>query len=115
MVRNIRYLNSCFLSSLISTISEYGSEKAFERLQEESSRIKCKVKRDGKLIETSIDEIVVGDIVKLETGDKIPADGIIIDGELSVDESSLNGETKEAYKYKVEGFPTEKIKYIVGV
>lgn len=107
-------LIAIFLSSLISTISEYGSEKAFERLQEESSRIKCKVKRDGKLIETSIDEIVVGDIVKLETGDKIPADGIIIDGELSVDESSLNGETKEAYKYKVEGFPTEKNKVYRG-
>ena len=107
-------LIAVFLSSLISTISEYGSEKAFEHLQEESSRIKCKVKRDGKLIETSIDEIVVGDIVKLETGDKIPADGIIIDGELSVDESSLNGETKEAYKYKVEGFPTEKNKVYRG-
>ena len=97
-----------FLSSFISTISEYGSEKAFERLQEESSKIKCKVKRDGKLIELPIDEVVVGDIIKLETGDKIPADGIIIEGELSVDESSLNGETKEANKYKVEGTPTDK-------
>ncbi len=97
-----------FLSSLISTISEYGSEKAFERLQEESSQIKCKVKRDGNLIEIPIDEVVVGDIVRLETGDKIPADGILVDGEISVDESSLNGETKEAYKYKVEGTPTDK-------
>lgn len=97
-----------FLSSLISTISEYGSEKAFEKLQEESSRIKCKVIRDGSLIEIPIDEVVVKDIIKLETGDKIPADGIIIDGEISVDESSLNGETKEAYKYKVEGIPTDK-------
>lgn len=97
-----------FLSSFISTISEYGSEKAFERLQEESSRIKCKVRRDGNLLEIPIDEVVVGDIVKLETGDKIPADGIIIDGEISVDESSLNGETKEVYKYKIEGIPTDK-------
>lgn len=97
-----------FLSSFISTISEYGSEKAFERLQEESSRIKCKVLRESNLIEIPIDEVVVGDIIKLETGDKIPADGIIIDGEISVDESSLNGETKEAYKYKVEGIITDK-------
>ena len=97
-----------FLSSFISTISEYGSEKAFERLQEESSQIKCKVKRDGSLMEIPIDEVVVGDIIRLETGDKIPADGIIVAGEISVDESSLNGETKEAYKYKVEGTPTDK-------
>ena len=97
-----------FLSSLISTISEYGSEKAFERLQEESSSINCKVIRDGILTEIPINEVVVGDIVKLETGDRISADGIIIDGEISVDESSLNGETKEVYKCKTEGVPTAK-------
>lgn len=88
-----------FLASFISSISEYGSEKAFEKLEEESSKIKCRVKRNGKIISINIDEIVVGDIVYLSSGDKIPADGIIIDGELSVDESSLNGETKEKNKY----------------
>ena len=103
-----------FIASFISTISEYGSEKAFLRLQEESSRIKCKVKRSGKLIEIPIDEVVVGDVVRLETGDKIPADGVIIDGEVSVDESALNGETREAYKYKVEGTPTDKNKVYRG-
>ncbi len=97
-----------FLASFISTISEYGSEKAFEKLQEESSKIKCKVKRNGNIMEISIDEIVVGDIIKLETGDKIPADGVIIDGEISVDESSLNGETKEAYKEKINGTVNDK-------
>lgn len=97
-----------FLSSFISTISEYGSEKAFLHLQEEASKIKCKVKRDNKLIEIPIDEVVVGDVIKLESGDKVPADGIIITGEISVDESSLNGETKESYKYKPEGLVTDK-------
>lgn len=87
-----------FVASLISTISEYGSEAAFEKLQAESSKIKCKVKREGKLVEIPIDEVVVHDIVLLQTGDKIPADGIIIEGEVSVDESSMNGETKESYK-----------------
>ncbi|MDE6284386.1 MAG: calcium-translocating P-type ATPase, PMCA-type, partial [Bacilli bacterium] len=43
-------------------------------------------------------EIVVGDIVLLNSGDKIPADGYLIKGSLSVDESALNGETKEAKK-----------------
>ena len=97
-----------FLASFISTISEYVSEKAFIKLQEESSKIKCKVKRDGKTKEIEIDKIVVGDIIKLESGDKIPADGIIIDGEISVDESSLNGETKEAYKEKILGERKDK-------
>lgn len=92
-----------FLASFISSISEYGSNKAFDKLQQESSKIKCRVKRNGQIKEISIDDIVVGDIVKLETGDKIPADGYIIEGDITVDESSINGETKEAYKEAIDG------------
>ena len=88
-----------FLASFISSISEYGSEKAFEKLQEESSKIKCRVRRNGKVVEINVDEVVVGDIVLLEAGERIPADGIIVEGEISVDESTLNGESKEKYKY----------------
>ncbi len=87
-----------FVASFISSISEYGSEKAFSKLQEETSKIKCKVIRDSNTIEISIDDIVVGDVVILEAGDRVPADGILIKGELSIDESMLNGETKENNK-----------------
>ena len=87
-----------FLASFISTISEYGSEKAFEKLQEEASKVRCRVKRNSKLEEINIDEVVVGDIVLLTTGDRVPADGVLISGELEVDESSLNGETKPSKK-----------------
>ena len=91
-----------FVASFISSISEYGSEKAFIKLQEEASKINCRVKRDGKLQEISIDDVVVGDIISLEVGDKIPADGYLVSGELTVDESSLNGEAKEIYKESVD-------------
>lgn len=87
-----------FLASFISTISEYGSEKAFEKLQNESSKIKCRVKRNGKIVEINIEDVVVGDIVLLSSGDRIPADGEIIEGEITVDESSITGEAKEIYK-----------------
>lgn len=97
-----------FLASFISTISEYGSNKAFEKLQEESSKIKCRVKRSGKIKEICLDDVVVGDIVKLETGDKIPADGYIIEGDITVDESSINGEAKEAYKEAATGMISDK-------
>ena len=86
------------IASLISTISEYGSEKAFLKLQEESSKLRCRVRRNGVVSSISIDDIVVNDIVLLETGDKIPADGVIVSGSLSVDESSINGEAREAHK-----------------
>ncbi len=87
-----------FIASFISTISEYGSEKAFLKLQEESSKIKCRVKRNGKVILINIDDVVVNDIVLLETGDKVPADGVIVSGEVYVDESSINGESREVRK-----------------
>lgn len=86
------------VASLISAVSEYGSNKAFQRMQEESSKINVLVKRNGKTNEIPIDDIVLGDILILSSGNKVPADGILIKGKLSVDESSLNGETKEAYK-----------------
>lgn len=86
-----------FLATIISTLSEYGSEKAFEKLNEENSIIKVKVLRNSKKETINIDELVVGDIVYLESGDKVPADSIIIKGELYIDESILTGETKERH------------------
>ena len=87
-----------FLASFISSISEYGSNKAFERLQEESEQINVKVYRNGKLVTLKSSEIVKDDIIKMTSGDKIPADGRIINGSLTIDESFLTGETKEIYK-----------------
>ncbi|MCI8394589.1 MAG: calcium-translocating P-type ATPase, PMCA-type [Bacilli bacterium] len=92
-------LIAVFLATFISTISEYGSEAAFQRLQEESSQIVVKVLRDGVVKEIPIAEVVVSDVVLLVSGDKIPADGYLIEGSMGVDESSLNGESKEAMKY----------------
>ena len=86
------------IASLISSISEYGSSKAFNKLTEETSKINVRVKRDGQIITIPIDEVVVNDIVILSEGDKVPADGVIINGNISLDESMMNGESKEAYK-----------------
>ncbi len=99
----IGILIAIFLASFISSISEYGSEKAFSRLQEEQLKTTAKVRRSGKIIEIPSGEIVVGDIVMLSSGDKIPADGYLVKGNLSVDESALNGETKEAKKLSKNG------------
>ena len=86
------------IASFISTISEYSSSKAFERLMIESSKIKCRVKREGHLKEILIDELVVGDILVLNAGDKIGADGVVLKGSIDVDESSMNGEATTVKK-----------------
>lgn len=91
-------LIAIFIASLISTISEYGSNKAFQKLLENNNQKMVKVKRNGKLCLISINDIVVSDIVYLSNGDYIPADGEIIDGSILIDESSINGESRETYK-----------------
>jgi len=87
-----------FLATFISTLSEYGSESAFEKLQEEADKTKCRVKRAEGLLELPINDIVVGDYIILQAGERIPSDGMIVFGELNVDQSTLNGETKETHK-----------------
>lgn len=94
----IGILIAIFLASFISSISEYGSEAAFEKLGEEAAKIKVKVKREGNIKEIEIKEVVKNDIVLLNTGDKIPADGYLVEGSIYVDESSINGEAKETEK-----------------
>ena len=86
------------LATFVSTFSEYRNENAFQKLQDEASKIKCKVYRNGEVAEVSIDDVVVGDCIILQSGDKIPADGNLIDGNINVDQSVLNGESKEAKK-----------------
>ena len=89
---------SILLASIVSTISEYGSEKAFEKLEKEASMIESKVVRDKKVMEVKTNEIVKGDIIILESGDKVPADGNVVEGKVYVDESLINGESKEKLK-----------------
>ena len=73
------------IATLVSTFSEYKNENTFAKLQDDASKIYCKVYRDGEITEVLIDDVVVGDCVVLQTGDKIPADGILIQGTLQVD------------------------------
>lgn len=86
------------LATFVSTYSEYQNENAFQKLQGEASLIKCKVYRNGAVVEIPINDITMGDCVLLQSGDKIPADGVIIDGSITVDQSILNGEAKEETK-----------------
>lgn len=73
------------------------SKAALLKAEQEAHEM-AKVIRDAELQEVHVNEIVVGDIVYLQTGDKIPADGEFIEGVVKVDQSALNGETEEAEK-----------------
>ena len=99
-----------FLATFVSVISEAGSENAFERLQQEASQHKARVIRDGEICEIPSSEVVVGDIIKLQAGEKIVADGVVLSGSFSCDQSALNGESKEAKKFAIKATDTTEQK-----
>ena len=87
------------LSVLITVLMEGKSAKAFEALNKWNSDSSVRVIRDGKVVLLPRSEVVTGDIVKLETGDKLPADGrLLLSSDLEVDESSLTGESVPVLK-----------------
>ncbi len=89
---------SVALVTIISAKTEMASDSEYRKLKSGVKKETCKVYRHGKVIELEIDEIVVGDYVILQSGDKIPADGFLMDGAIKVDNSSLNGESEECKK-----------------
>ena len=98
----IGILIAIILASTIGSFAEYGSEEAFNRLEEEASKKKCNVLRNGKLETINVIEVVVGDVVLISSGNSIPADGYIIEGKITVNEASINGETKDKEKTRGE-------------
>ena len=81
------------LASTIGFIFEVKAARAFEVLNTVNDDIMVTVMRNGKVQEVSRKEIVVGDIVLLNTGDEVPADGILIESHsLQINESTLTGE-----------------------
>ncbi|MDF2654445.1 MAG: calcium-translocating P-type ATPase, PMCA-type [Bacillota bacterium] len=104
LFRNANWMESVgiaiavFLATFVSTLSEYGSEAAFAKLMDEAEQIRCRLMRAGKPVSVPISDVVVGDIVLLQAGERIPADGIMLSGHIKVDQSALNGESKAVAK-----------------
>lgn len=81
-----------------------GVQKSATELRKRSAVRYCDVLRNGKIVTINKDELVVGDIVLIETGKEIFADGYIIEGKVKVNNAAINGETKECRKTPVEGY-----------
>lgn len=95
-------LIAILIANGVASVSENKQEgKASALKAEEEAKETAKVIRNSKLEEIHVSEVVVGDIVYLQAGDKIPADGIVVEGGLKVDQAALNGETEEADKVPI--------------
>ena len=94
----------------VTARTNVASDTEYRALRARTAKDTAKVCRDGGLVVLPVDEIVVGDHVILQGGNKIPADGMLIAGELRVNNTALNGETEECPKTPADShyvFPTE--------
>jgi len=87
------------IATSIAIIQEGKSDKAFEALSKLSDDVHVKAVRDGKIVSISQSDLTIGDIIHLETGDKVPADARVVHrSNLGVDESMLTGEAESVTK-----------------
>ena len=94
----IGILISVTIVTLISTKTAMVSDGEYRKLKEENSHETCKVYRNGQIEIIDINDLVVGDFVLVQSGEKIHADGFLYDGSIKVDNSALNGESDEVKK-----------------
>ena len=92
---------SVLLVTGISAKTEMSSDNEYRKLKDGTKKELCKVYRNGKIVEIEVDDVVVGDRIIIQSGDKIPADGVLCSGAIAVDNSALNGESEECKKYAI--------------
>ena len=86
------------LATGFSTLSEYRNSSRSEAFQEEYNKTYAKVMRNGKLVNILTSEIVKGDTILVQAGDKVPTDGVLFEGHIKVSQAALNGESRDENK-----------------
>lgn len=94
----ISILAAVILATGFSTLSEYRNTSRSEALQEEYNKTFAKVLRNGNIENILTTEIVKGDIILIQAGDKVPVDGLILSGSIKVSQAALNGEPRDEKK-----------------
>lgn len=85
--------------------NDYQKDLQFRKLNEKKDQLEVKMRRGGEQVLVPNQQIVVGDVIILQTGDKITADGIVIESNnLVVDEASLTGESEPIKKGSKDPF-----------
>lgn len=98
-IEGVAILTAVLVVALVTAVNDYEKEKQFRVLSAANDELDILVYRDGRAMTIPIDDLVVGDIVVVEAGDRIPCDGVLCqcDG-LEVDESALTGEPDDVAK-----------------
>lgn len=96
------------LCTYIGVKMALGIQKSTQELRAKTSTRYCDVIRDGQVKTINKDNLVVGDVVCIGTGQEIYADGYIIEGKISVSNAAINGESKECQKIPINGYVYKK-------
>jgi len=98
-------LGAVFIVATVTATNDFMKDRQFRKLSEEAENRRIKVIRDEKQQEISIYDVVVGELVVLETGDYIPCDILLISGKgINVDESPMTGEPEAVHKGEEDPF-----------
>lgn len=97
--KNLLFMGGIICNTIISIFQELRSKKVLDKLQVINESKVCTI-RDGKEEKLSINSVVLDDVIKLELGNQIVVDSIILDGEVEVNESFITGEADTVYKKK---------------
>ena len=97
--KNLLFMGGIICNTIISIFQELRSKKVLDKLQVVNESKVCTI-RDGKEEKLTINSVVLDDVIKLELGNQIVVDSIILDGEVEVNESFITGEADTVYKKK---------------
>lgn len=117
-VEGVAICVAILIVTVVTAANDWQKERQFSKLNQKNNDREVKVIRSGKSMKMSIHNVLVGDILHLEPGDSIPADGVLVSGHgVKCDESSATGESDqmkktdghEVWQQIVEGSATRKI------
>lgn len=98
-IEGVAILLAVLIVSVVTAVNDYQKETEFQKLNKVNEEADVVVVRDGKARKISTTEIVIGDLLCVEVGDKIPCDGVLVKADgLELDESALTGEPEEVGK-----------------
>lgn len=101
-VEGVAIIVAIVIVVLVSAVNDYNKERQFAKLNAKKEDRQIVVFRSGQKHFISINDLLVGDIMTVETGDVVPADSILVKGSCECDESSLTGETNTVKKTSAE-------------
>ncbi len=103
-VEGLAVMVAVVLATGVAFLSEYRSDREFEALNAHKDSLRAKVLRGGEFHTVALEDVVVGDLVSLEMGDEVPADGRLVRAaDLYLDQSLMTGESEPSHKKALAG------------